>query len=288
MANSMTGFASEESVAGSYRLVWEVRSVNHRYLDVSLRLPDELRALEPRCRELVGVALGRGKVDCTLRLTVIDQAGKSAELSVGVLEELKALEHQIHQRFSDARQLAVGEILRWPGALEERGAELAELAEPAGECLSRALKSLGDARQREGDRLLEMLAERCDSIESIIAEIVPRLPEAQKRYRARLLERLERLDVEADPARLEQELALLAQRLDVSEELDRLGSHVSEVRDVLGRNEPIGRRLDFLMQELNREANTLSSKSQDEVLTKAGVELKVLIEQMREQVQNLE
>ena len=284
----MTGFATEESVAGSYRLVWEVRSVNHRYLDVSLRLPDDLRALEPRCRELIGATLGRGKIDCTLRLSVTDNAGASAELNADVLEELKSLEHQIHQKFSDARQLAVGEILRWPGALEERGAELTELAEPASECLARTLKSLCDARQREGDRLLEMLAERCDGIETIIAELVPRLPEAQERYRARLLERLERLDVEADPARFEQELALLAQRLDVSEELDRLGSHVSEVRDVLGRNEPIGRRLDFLMQELNREANTLSSKSQDEVLTKAGVELKVLVEQMREQVQNLE
>ncbi len=288
MANSMTGFATDESVAGSYRLVWEVRSVNHRYLDVSLRLPEEFRALEPRCRELIGAALGRGKVDCSLKLTTVENAGVTAELNAGVLEDLKELEHQIHQKFSDARQLAVGEIMRWPGALEERGAELAELAEPAGESLSRALVSLGNARKREGDRLLQMLADRCDSIEAIIAELVPRLPEAQERYRARLLERLQRLDIEADPARLEQELVLLAQKLDVAEELDRLGSHVSEVRDVLTRDEPIGRRLDFLMQELNREANTLSSKSQDEVLTKAGVELKVLIEQMREQVQNLE
>ena len=156
------------------------------------------------------------------------------------------------------------------------------------EGFSRVLDSLSASRQREGGRLTELLVERCNAIGEIVTSIGPRLPEAQERYRVKLMERLQRLDVAADPGRIEQELVLLAQRLDVAEELDRLGSHVSEIRDVLRRSEPIGRRLDFLMQELNREANTLSSKSQDEELTRAAVELKVLIEQMREQVQNLE
>ncbi|HEY5624065.1 MAG TPA: YicC/YloC family endoribonuclease [Gammaproteobacteria bacterium] len=284
----MTGFATDETVAGCFRLVWEVRSVNHRYLDLSLRLPDELRALEPRCRELIGAALGRGKVDCSLKLTADDSASTGASLRATVLDELEQLQVQIHKQFSHARELSVGEILRWPGSLKERAADPAELADPASECLSRALASLGRARQREGERLIGMLVERCDAITKIVAELGPKLPEAQERYRAKLLDRLERLDIDADPARLEQELAVIAQRLDVTEELDRLVSHVTEIRDVLKRDEPIGRRLDFLMQELNREANTLSSKSPDEALTKAGVELKVLIEQMREQVQNLE
>ena len=284
----MTGFATEETVVESHRLVWEVRSVNHRFLDISLRLPDEMRAFEPRCREMIGAALGRGKVDCTLRVSVAEREARSAALQERALEDLKDLERQVHQKFPDAGQLAVGDILRWTGVLEDSRPELAALAEPLAAGFAAALSSLSAARKREGGRLTEMLVERCDAIEKIIAELGPRLPEAQARYREKLVKRLERLDIEADPARLEQELALLAQRLDVTEELDRLGSHVSEVRDVLGRAEPIGRRLDFLMQELNREANTLSSKSQDEELTRAGVELKVLIEQMREQVQNLE
>jgi len=284
----MTGFATEETVVEFYRLVWEIRSVNHRFLDISLRLPDEMRAFEPRCREMIGAALGRGKVDCTLRISAVEQEAGSTALQQPVLNSLKDLERQVHQKFPDAGQLSVGEVLRWQGIFDDARPDLKALAEPLETGFGAALSSLSDARQREGERLGQMLVERCDGIVQIVADLAPRLPEAQERYREKLLKRLERLDVEADPARLEQELALLAQRLDVTEELDRLGSHVSEVRDVVGRDEPIGRRLDFLMQELNREANTLSSKSQDEVLTKAGVELKVLIEQMREQVQNLE
>ena len=284
----MTGFASEEILVEPHRLVWEVRSVNHRFLDVGLRLPEELRALEPRCRALVGVTLRRGKVDCTLKISAARQTATAASLQEDVLDGLKEYEIQARQKFPDARQLTVGEILRWPGMFEGDSATLTALEDPITEGFSRALESLSASRQREGERLTELLFERCDAIAEIVAAIGPRIPEAQERYRAKLMERLERLNVEADPGRLEQELALLAQRLDVAEELDRLGSHVSEIRDVLGRDEPIGRRLDFLIQELNREANTLSSKSQDEELTRAAVELKVLIEQMREQVQNLE
>jgi uncharacterized protein (TIGR00255 family) len=288
MPSSMTGFATEKVEVQPFRLVWEVRSVNHRFLDVSVRLPDELRALEPRCRELVAAVLRRGKVDCTLRVSSAESREAAAALHDQALESLKELETQVQQKFPDASQLAVGEILRWSGVLEEASAEFPAMEGPATTTLSRALESLSAARQREGKRLKDLLVERCDGIEKIVTGIGPHLPEGQERYRAKLLERLDRLNIEADPGRLEQELVVLAQRLDVAEELDRLGSHVTEIRDVLCRAEPIGRRLDFLMQELNREANTLSSKSQDEELTRAAVELKVLIEQMREQVQNLE
>jgi uncharacterized protein (TIGR00255 family) len=288
MPSSMTGFASEELQVDSYRFVWEIRSVNHRFLDISLRLPEELRALEPRCRDLIGKKLGRGKVDCTLRVSPADQRSTGARLQSQTLAELRELERQVQLEFPNAEQLTVSEVLRWPGVLDEDATALNTLQKPIADGFSAALDSLSEARKREGIRLAEMLIERCDSIEQLICVVGPRLPEAQERFRAKLLERLAKLDVAADPTRLEQELAVLAQRLDVSEELDRLGSHVREVRDVLTRAEPIGRRLDFLMQELNREANTLSSKSQDEELTRAAVELKVLIEQMREQVQNLE
>ncbi len=288
MPSSMTGFASDEILVEPHRLVWEVRSVNHRNLDISLRLPDELRALEPRCRALVGETLRRGKVDCTLKLSAAKPTSTAASFQDDVLDSLKEHEKHVRRKFPDARQLTVSDILRWPGVLKEDSTALSALEDPTAEGFSRALESLSASRQREGERLAELLFERCEAIDKIVAGIGPRLPEAQERYRAKLMERLQRLDIEADPGRLEQELALLAQRLDIAEELDRLGSHVSEIRDVLKRAEPIGRRLDFLMQELNREANTLSSKSQDEELTRAAVELKVLIEQMREQVQNLE
>ena len=201
---------------------------------------------------------------------------------------LKELEIKIHGVFADARGLSVAEILRWPGVAEEAPREYAVLEGPAKACLGEALSALQASRQREGERIGTLLAERRARISAILTELRPRLGDAEARYRAKLLERLERTDVAANPERLEQELVLLAQRLDVTEEIDRLESHMTEISNVLTRSEPIGRRMDFLIQELNREANTLTSKAQDEALTRAAVELKVLIEQMREQVQNLE
>jgi uncharacterized protein (TIGR00255 family) len=190
--------------------------------------------------------------------------------------------------FPSAEPLTTYEVLRWPGVLEEPAGRLEELAEPAKRCLAEALAALEEARSREGSRIGEMLERRNAAIAALIAGITPQLDSVQARYRERLRERLQKLDVQADPERLEQELALLAQRSDVAEEIDRLTSHVAEVRGILARAEPMGRRLDFVIQELNREANTFASKVNEEALTRAAVELKVLIEQMREQVQNLE
>jgi uncharacterized protein (TIGR00255 family) len=284
----MTGFASAEARTGVFRLVWEIRSVNHRFLELGFRLPEELRAVEPECRDLVAATIKRGKVDCTLKVTADEATAAPRNILPGALARLRALEAQALGVFRDARPLSAQEVLRWPGVLEEPTQSLAELGEPVRASLKAALQALEQARAREGVRIAEMLVKRNAAIVGLLAGIRPQLDGLQARYRDRLRERLERLEVQADPERLEQELALLAQRVDVAEEIDRLTSHVTEVEAILHRDEPVGRRLDFVIQELNREANTFASKVQEEALTRAAVELKVLIEQMREQVQNLE
>lgn len=288
MPSSMTGFASQEVRVGDFDLTWEIRSVNHRYLDVSFRLPEELRRLEPVFRQAVSTALGRGKVDCTLRLLVSGPSSSNWTVNEDALALLGDMEKKVRADFPEARPLTSAEILRWPGIMEEAPSELGILEQPAKDCLDEALSNLKSSRAREGERIGEALEQRCARIEEILGTLRPLLGRAETRYRAKLIERLDRVDITADPERLEQELVLLAQRLDVSEELDRLSSHIAEIGGVLQRSEPIGRRMDFLIQELNREANTLTSKAQDEELTRSAVELKVLIEQMREQVQNLE
>jgi len=284
----MTGFSSAEARAGSFRLVWEIRGVNHRFLELGFRLPEELRAVEPDCRDLVAATVKRGKVDCTLKISADERSAVPSQTVAGALEALRSLGEQTRRVFPEARPLTAHEVLRWPGVLEEPARNLEELGEPVKACLATALRALEEARGREGARIAEMLEKRNAGITALIGDIKPQLEGVQLRHRERLRERLQRLDVQAEPERLEQELALVAQRVDVAEEIDRLGSHVTEVHAILRRNEPIGRRLDFVIQELNREANTFASKVQEEALTRAAVELKVLIEQMREQVQNLE
>jgi uncharacterized protein (TIGR00255 family) len=284
----MTGFATAEVLAAPFRLVWEIRSVNHRFLDLSLRLPEELRALEPEFREAAGAVVRRGKLDCTLKVMLVDASTRNLALVPDALHALRRLQDSVRAEFPDAAPLTIAEVLRWAGVLEEPEHEVALLAEPAKRCLDQAIAALQDTRRREGERIADLLEQRNEAILALMAGVKPLLEGAQARYREKLHERLKRIDVAAQPERLEQELVLLAQRLDVAEEVDRVASHVTEIRHVLGRSEPIGRRLDFLVQELNREANTLSSKALDEELTRVAVELKVLIEQMREQVQNLE
>jgi uncharacterized protein (TIGR00255 family) len=288
MPHSMTGFASVEAELDPFRIVWEIRSVNHRYLDLSFRIPDDLRALESEFRDAVAGAVKRGKVDCALRIHAVDAGAAQGKLVPRAIESLRALLERVRQAFPDATPLSAADVLRWPGVLEEPRPSLEGLADPVKRALATALGRLGEARAREGGRIGEFLEQRNVAILALIADVRPLLDGVQDRHRERLRERLARLDVQAEPERLEQELALIAQRMDVAEEIDRLTSHVAEIRAILRRNEPIGRRLDFLIQELNREANTFASKVQEEALTRAAVELKVLIEQMREQVQNLE
>lgn len=288
MAHSMTGFATAETMAEPFRLIWEIRSVNHRFLELGFRLPEEARALESECRDMVSAVLKRGKVDCTLRIAAASDAQAQPALFPEALSTLRALEDKVREAFPAARSLTVAEVLRWPGVLREPVRQLTDLSGPAKEGLRAALESMQATRGREGERIAELLEQRIAAITTLMAGVKPLLDGAHVRYREKLRERLQRLDVQAQPERLEQELALVAQRFDVAEEVDRLGAHIAELRDVLRRDEPVGRRLDFLMQELNREANTFASKVQDDVLTRAAVELKVLIEQMREQVQNVE
>ena len=288
MASSMTGFASSQTAVAPYRLAWELRSVNRRFLEIAVRLPSELRSLEPACRAQVDAALTRGMVECTLTLTRDQDDRRDSELQEGVIQGLLSLQERVREQFPEAASLTLGEVLRWPGAVNEVKCEPAAVESAVADALNSALASLVQARQREGRRLAAAINERCRGIRDIIADIRPRIGQAEQRHRDKLMQRLERLAVDADPQRLAQEMAQLAQRLDISEETDRLASHVQEVERTLSQDEPMGRRLEFLLQELSREANTLCSKSQDTELTRNGVELKVLIEQMREQVQNVE
>jgi uncharacterized protein (TIGR00255 family) len=289
MIASMTGFARRETTGEWGTLVCELRSVNHRFLEASFRLPDELRAAEGELRARLARQLRRGKVDCTITYRRPQDAGSALEVDPVALERvLAAVRVVAHSLREPAAAVNAVDVLRWPGVLREDGGSSEQLLAAAYAVFGVTLEELVAARAREGARLLELLEQRCTGLEALVAGVRARLPEVQARMRTRLHERLAELTASVDSERLEQELALLLQRLDVDEELERLAGHIEEVRRVIGGSEPAGRRLDFLMQELNREANTLSSKSQDLETTRSAVDMKVLIEQMREQVQNAE
>ena len=287
MARSMTGFARRETRAAFGVLVWEVRSVNHRYLDMSLRLPEELRGLESECRERIAAEVKRGKLDGQLRFEPA-----AADTSLQVDEARARAVGQAAMRIASllgaGAPLSPLEVLRWPGVVQEPALDVAAVGEAALALLKQTLADLGAARAREGERTATALKERAARITTIVAALRTRQGDMLAALRDKLRARIEELKVQVDPQRLEQELVILAQRLDVAEELDRLDSHLKEFADTLKGGEAVGRRLDFLMQEFNREANTLGSKSQDATITQQVVDLKVLIEQMREQVQNLE
>ena len=289
MIRSMTGFARRERQGPWGTLTCELRSVNHRYLELSLRLPDDLRGLENDARQLLAGALRRGKVDAGIYLRGATAATAPLEINRALVEQLVAGVGEIRGIAGPvAGPLDPLDVLRWPGVIRETERDLTPIAAAAVELLRETVADLNDARAREGARIREMLVQRCEGLRDGVATVRARLPEVAARIRARVLERVGQLGTAVDPERLEQEIALLAYKMDVEEELDRLGSHVTETLQVLDSKEPAGRRLDFLMQEFNREANTLSSKSQDTETTRAAVDMKVLIEQMREQVQNVE
>jgi uncharacterized protein (TIGR00255 family) len=286
MIRSMTAYANAESTTAQGWLACELRAVNHRFLETSVRLPDELRALEPALRERIGARLGRGKLDVAMRYRPPSVAADLL-LDSRAAEQLSALALELRARFP---QLATdfATLLGWPGLLVKPELDQAGLTQAALALLERTLDEFVAGREREGDKLAAAIAERLHGIETIVKDLRALLPEIRGALRARLEARLAELSQPSDPGRLEQELILQLSRMDVDEELDRLDAHVHEARRVLKLAEPVGRRLDFLMQEFNREANTLGSKSVDARTTRAVLELKVLIEQMREQVQNLE
>lgn len=287
MIKSMTAFAREESRSEIGELTWEIRSVNHRYLEVFVRLPEELRALEPVVREKVGKALSRGKVECGLRYKNAGVASSSINVNEALVIELVEASRKVgHLLHSEAR-LSISEVMRWPGVLDAEPVDSGEIQKQAAELLDKALSALVEARKREGEQLGKLIEQRIEDMGKQVEIAKQRMPEVVAGLRERLQAKLAEFD-DLDDARVEQEMVILAQRLDVDEEMDRLKTHLSEVARTLTQNKPIGRRLDFLMQELNREANTLGSKSADTVTTQASVEMKVLIEQMREQIQNIE
>jgi uncharacterized protein (TIGR00255 family) len=289
MIRSMTGFARGERQGPWGTLTCELRSVNHRYLELSLRLPEDLRGLENDARQLLSAALRRGKVDAGLYLRGAPAGASAIEINQALVEQVVAGATAVCAVAGNAAGTVNPlDVLRWPGVIRDSERDITPIVAAATDLLRETAADLNDARAREGARIRDMLVQRCDALRETVTAVRARLPEVAARIRARVLERVAQLGTAVDAERLEQEIALLAHKMDVEEELDRLGSHIAETLQVLDSKEPSGRRLDFLMQEFNREANTLSSKSQDTETTRAAVDMKVLIEQMREQVQNVE
>ncbi len=288
MISSMTAFAREEYRGDLGNMSWEIRSVNHRYQEVYLRMPEELRALEPAVRELLNSRLSRGKLDVSLKFKPGTQAETPLRINERLVEQVLEAEQDLADRYELGSALGTRDLLRWPGVLEEQEQDYTPVKQQAMQLLETAIDSLIDNRLREGERLGEIILQRCRSLHTEVNRVRELMPDVLEGVRNRIRERLSEVLDELDQNRVEQEMVLLVQRLDVDEEMDRLETHLDEVARVLEADEPIGRRLDFLMQELNREANTLTSKSNSVEITRSAVEMKVLIEQMREQIQNIE
>ena len=290
MTKSMTAFArSQQSLGeGEGELIWEIRSVNHRFLELHMKMPEDFRVNEMRFREILQQRLKRGKLECNLRFNAGAQQAETVNVNQ---QQAKSLVHacqQINDLLHQPSDVNPIEVLQWPGVVQEAKLEMKPVLAACETGLNAALDDLIAHREREGGRMSDLILQRCDAIGQIVNQTRGNIPEIQQRYQKKLRDRLDELNIEVNHDRLEQELVHLAQKMDVDEELDRLDSHLKEMKDVLTRDEAVGRRLDFLMQELNREANTLGSKSADISSTNASVELKVLIEQMREQIQNIE
>ncbi len=284
----MTGYASVARELPGRSVSFEIKSVNGRFLDIQFRLPDELRSIEPALRELLGARISRGKVECRASTAASMGDTPRLELNAALLKALADVDRRIRQAMPDSAPLSVADVLRWPGMTGD-GADAGDAVRAAALELARqALDEFTATRTREGEKLKAMLLERVDRMEAMLRDIQPRVPEAIAAYQEKMAAKLREALGASDDERVRQEIAVYAVRIDIAEELNRLGAHLAEVRRVLGAGGPAGKRLDFLMQELNREANTLGSKSVSKELSDAGLEFKLLIEQMREQVQNIE
>ena len=289
MIHSMTGFACVEQQTAFGRLTWEMRSVNHRYLEISLRLPEEFRVLEPAIRDSMGAQISRGKIDAALRFSRQQEVEESElQLNAPLARRILDLHRELQGISGHEQAPNLTDLLRWPGLVSEQVPDAEPLQQAALGLLVQTIGELKASRAREGEKLVAMITERLDGVSRVVQQVRSWLPGIRDGLRQRLLTRVADLPMPLDPGRLEQEVALQVQRMDVDEEIDRLDAHVTEARRIVVLDEPVGRRLDFLLQEFNRESNTLSSKSVDQRSTQAAVELKVLIEQMREQVQNIE
>lgn len=288
MTQSMTAFARQSATYAWGTLVWEIRSVNHRYLEPSFKLPDALRGLEGELRERLRTRLARGKIECSLRAQLPQEQGSTLAIDAAVLEQLLICAQQVQTKIPQAAALNPLDVLAWPGVLKAEQEDEETIMAAASALFDTALKQLAEHRAREGAELRRYIEIQLDAVAAIIDSVRAQMPTILNALRQRLRDRLTELRAELDHDRIEQEMVILAQKSDVAEELDRLQTHIKEVRRALQQSEPCGRRLDFLMQEFNREANTLSSKAQVSDTTLNAVQLKVLIEQMREQIQNIE
>lgn len=292
MIFSMTGFASAERPTTGGIVLMELRSVNHRYLELNMKLDDSLRHTEPLVRELIAAKLGRGKVEC--RMSLVRKAGANRELQMDdqVLQQLALMTTAVQQRFPQSAPLSVADILRWPGVLDSEHADQSDnpeqLVEDVRLGMVELLQQMSDMRAREGAKLKAVILERLADMETLVAQVKPLLPLQVKAYQEKLIAKLQEVMKTVDEERVRQELTLFAQRVDVDEELTRLTAHIQEVKRILDADTAAGKRLDFLMQELNREANTLGSKSISTESSQVAMGLKLLIEQMREQIQNIE
>ncbi len=290
MIRSMTAYAREEKKLETATLIWELRTVNHRYLEPFIRLPEDFRLIESDARDAIKAHLQRGKLEAIFTISTTDAGGRSLEVNAQNLKLLADLCETLQQSFPGLQQVSPLELLKWPGILEAPATDVKAISEASLNLLHKALEDLVVTREREGEKLRDAMLAHVAAMSSIVASLRERVRDILQKVRERLLARFEELQLQIDSDRVEQEMVMITQKSDVEEELKRLETHLHEVDRILTSKDkkPVGRRLDFLMQELNREANTLCSKSMDSDTTKAGIDLKVYIEQIREQVQNIE
>ncbi|MEM8845232.1 MAG: YicC/YloC family endoribonuclease [Pseudomonadota bacterium] len=288
MLKSMTAFARVEENHALGNISWELRSVNHRYLEVNFRLMEEVRAAEFELRKIIQDRLSRGKVDCTFRLRPTAETEIDLSINEKLVDSLLQQTKSLRAKVPELSPVNPMDVLSWPGVTEQTQIDQTELIKLVKQSFDKSIDALIANRQEEGERMQDLIAQRGDHLKELVQTVRIRRLEVLNAIRNKVMSRIEELQVEVDSNRLEQELVFITQKLDVDEELDRLESHLKELHTVINKDQPVGRRLDFLMQELNREANTLSSKSADIVTTQAAVDMKVNIEQMREQVQNIE
>ncbi|MDR2688415.1 MAG: YicC family protein [Azoarcus sp.] len=288
MIYSMTGFAAQSRELGAASLHLELRSVNSRYLDISFRIADELRQAEPALRELISGRLSRGKIECRLGVQNVERAPREFALDTALLTQLAEAQNTVRERFPDARPLTVADLLSWPGMLADDNPDFAEMQPLIIELARATLDEFVASRAREGQKLVDMVRERIARMRELVSVATPRMPAIVAEYRERLTRKLHEALTSSDEERIIQEVVIYAQRIDVAEELSRMSAHLDELERILTNGGAAGKRLDFLMQELNREANTLGSKSPAADITSIAMELKVQIEQIREQVQNIE
>jgi uncharacterized protein (TIGR00255 family) len=285
---SMTGFSAVTLALENHAVALELRSVNNRYLDIQFRLPDELRALEPALRELISAQVTRGKIECRISINAVAAGHSSAKINHTVLQQLASWSDEIRAALPDAQALSIADVLHWHGILESNTPVPSALHDALLDLLQKALADFNASRAREGEKLKQFLLQRTRQIDTLRQNVAPRIPAAIAVYEEKLFARLKDALKDFDEERVRQEIALFANRIDVDEELSRLHTHLAEVERILDKGGSVGKRLDFLMQELHREANTLGSKSADAEVSRTSLEMKVLVEQMREQIQNLE